>query len=394
MIKASLKPSPTSPEPQPEGRLDHGEKGRRRAPLGGLIGLAAALVAAGALLALSPDGNEPTPPQTRTVGETWPDARRADIPGTLPDGTAYNPAYFLDERTSVGTAPDASGGSVRLVLRAADGTIRELRRLPSAVGPQFAGFTRAGDDLAWAESATGKDGATKTTMWRVGVAAGGAPLQITDDTGDVVFFNSEYDMLIERGRLYWAAVAPGRDTATEVRSAPLTGGPVDVRTEPGAWALSGWPWLVSAGSGQSGPVRMRDLDSGREQAIDATANELVTCGPTWCRVLVLAGNGPARSELMRPDGADRQQVATGTATASIIDVAVLDRFEVLSEDSSSLAQAVGGQRLVLYDLKTKQTSTVADTAGMVLYRGGVLWWSTGDEGQTTAWHTLDLRSLS
>jgi hypothetical protein len=30
---------------------------------------------------------------------------------------------------------------------------------------------------------------------------------------------------------------------------------------------------------------------------------------------------------------------------------------------------------------------------MALCRGGVLWWSTGNN-EATVWHTLDLRSLS
>jgi hypothetical protein len=361
---------------------------RSRAPLGGVIALAAALAAAGTLLALSPSGSEPAgPAQIRTVDQVWPDAKRADIPGVLPDGAPYSPAYLVDAGTSVGTATDPGGRVLRLVLRDAAGVVRELRRLPVEGSPQYSGFTRAGDELAWAESVTTDDGAARTEMWIANVT-GGAPRKITGDTGDVVFFNSQYDMVIDAGRLYWVAVAPRQEQVTEVRSAPLAGGEVTVRTEPGAWALSAWPWLVSAGSGQSGPVELRDLGTGTVTTVAATAAELVTCSPAWCRVLVLAGNGPARIDLVRPDGADRRPIADGAATASVIDVALLDRFEVVSQGTDLTTQ-----RLLLHDLRSKETTVVADNAGMVLSRGGLLWWSTGDT-QTAEWHTLDLRSLA
>lgn len=361
---------------------------RSRAPLGGVIALAAALAAAGTLLALSPGGSEPAgPPQPRTVEQVWPDAKRASIPGVLPDGTPYSPAYLLDESTSIGTATDPRGTVLRLILRDAAGAVRELRRLPVGGSPQYSGFTRAGDEVAWAESVTTDFGAARTEMWIASVA-GGTPRKITGDTGDVVFFNSQYDMVIDANRLYWVAVAPGQEQVTEVRSVPLAGGEVTVRTEPGAWALSAWPWLVSAGSGQSGPVELRDLGTGKVTTVPAAATELVTCSPTWCRVLVLAGDGPSRIDLMRPDGTDRRPIADGAATASVIDVALLDRFEVLSQGTDLTTQ-----RLLLYDLRSKQSAIVAGSAGMVLCRGGLLWWSTG-AAQAPEWHTLDLRSLT
>jgi hypothetical protein len=376
----------------------------------GLTALAAALVAAGALLVGSPGEDAPPAGEAavRTAEQVWPDADRADVPGVLPDGSAYSPAYFLDARTSLGTAPDPGGTVLRLVLWGGDAQLRELRRLPVDTTPQFSGFVRAGggsagagsagagsagagsagagDRVAWAESVTEADGTARTRMWIADVASGGAPRQLTADTGDVVFFNSQYDMVIAKDRLYWTAVAPGAATATEVRSVPLAGGSVTVRTEPGAWALSAWPWLVSAGSGQSGPVQLRDLENGQVRDVNAAATELVTCAPAWCRVLVMAGDGPSRIDLMRPDGTDRRRVAGGAATASVIDVAVLDRFEVLSMSLSP----DGAQQLLLYDAKSGETAVVADGVSMVLYRGTVLWWSTGTTPGTTTWHTLDL----
>ncbi|RKR88771.1 hypothetical protein BDK92_3102 [Micromonospora pisi] len=357
-----------------------------------LVGLAAALAAGGVLLALPAATSDPAPgPKVSTFAEVWPDSQPVEIPASLPDGPAYSPVHFLDARTSVGTAPSPEGTDLRLVLRAADGAVRELRRLPIADAPQFIGFTRDGDQLAWAESTSGEDGVGRTELWTTNVASAGPARRLTTDTGAMVFMNSQYDMVIHSGRLYWAAAAPGEEPATEIRSVALAGGPVSVRTEQGAWSISAYPWLASAGAGASGPVLLRNLDQRKVIEVDATGSELVTCSPTWCRVLVLAADGPGRIELMRPDGTGRQRVAGGVATAAVIDVAVLDRFEVVTL-ADAQRTATDNQQLLLYDARDQRTVVVAEGSGLVLCRDGILWWSTGGS-DITAWHALDLRTL-
>lgn len=352
----------------------------------GLLGLVAALAAAGALLTQTPAGARSPKPPPAPVAAAWPQVKSATIPGTLPDGAAYTPVYFLDERASVGTALSPRGGGVRLVLRAADGAVRELRR---GTGRFYGGFTRDGDQLVWAESVTAKDGVTRTELWRAAVA-GGAARMITADTGWVSFENSDHDIVVAAGQLHWTASAR---SSTEIRSVPLGGGPVRVRTEPGAWALAAWPWLVSTGSAQRGPMRLLNLDTGQTTAVPAGDGDTPDqCGPAWCRLFALHGDDPVRSVLMRPDGSDRQTATDDGATAAIADVAVLDRFEVLAGDSSTLATAVGGARLLVYDLKTRQLVNVSEAASRVSYRGGVLWWSTSG-GDNTTWHSLDLRTV-
>ncbi|HEV7710436.1 MAG TPA: hypothetical protein VGP16_19730 [Asanoa sp.] len=362
---------------------------RRRPPLRGLVALVAALAAVGTLMVQPPNTAPPPKPQPPPVQAVWPQARRATVPGVLTDGAPYSPAYFLDEQTSAGTALDPAGKSVRLVLRAADGRVRVLRRLPVSAGPQYAGFNRVGGRLVWAESVTGEGGSVRTTLWQVDLSDG-APRQITGDTGQVVFLGSDYDIVAESGRLYWTARAPGSQAATEVRSVAIDGGPVEVRTQPGLWALSRWPWLASPSS--SGRARLRSIDTDRVVDVDAAGDVLDQCGPTWCRVYVLSGEDPVLSELMRPDGSERLRVADDGATASIVDVAPLDRFEVLSETSTALGAAVGGERLLVYDLNAKRSILVAEAATSVSYRSGVLWWSTNALGRLS-WHTLDLRTV-
>jgi hypothetical protein len=357
-------------------------------PVYGVLALVVALVAAWVLVARAPDRRRPARPLPPTAEVVWPHARRADVPGVLPDGASYHPVYFLDEGVSVGTASDVDTDAVRLVVRAADGAVRVLRRLPAVTAPRYAGFVRAGTRLVWAESVTGADGLTRTELWGLGLP-GGAPRRITADTGGVRFLGSEFDLVIASGRVYWTADAPGDRDATEVRSVPLGGGPVEVRDEPGTWTLSAWPWLASAGS--SGRAQVRRLDTAQVVTVDAGGDMLDKCGPTWCRVFVLAG-GAVRGELIRHDGSDRRRVTEDTATAPIADVAVLDRFEVLCGSTTALAAAVGGRRLLVYDIKAGQLVRAAEAAVSAFYRGGVLWWSTGAGGRT-AWHTLDLRTV-
>src|SRR6266540_1790937 len=86
-----------------------------------------ALVAAGAVLALSPVVRRPDAPAGRPApAEAWPHAQQATFRGTVPDGPAYQPVYFLDARTSVGTAPTPDGRRTRLLVRNGDGSIRTL----------------------------------------------------------------------------------------------------------------------------------------------------------------------------------------------------------------------------------------------------------------------------
>lgn len=378
----------TSPSPHP-GAGRH----RRAVPwrLSGLVALIVALGAAAVHMALPAPERAPDGPLT--LATAWPKARVVDSPALLTDGAVFTPLHYLDAATAVGTAPSQDRTAVRLLLRGADGTVRQLRSLPERLAPQFGGFVASGDDLVWAESTTSLDGRGVTQIQRASWRAPGAPAALTTDTGDAVFFNSQYDLVVADGAVHWVAAARTSTPVTEVRSVPLTGGTVTVRRVDGAYALSAWPWLVSAGSGQTGPVSLRDLRSGTTVAVAAQPTELVSCSATWCRVLVLSGGaGPARMELMRPDGVERQKVAAGQVSASVPDVAVLDRFEVLSQSGSD-GSPTSSQRLMLYDIAKRRTVPVATGVGTVQCRSGLLWWSTGDNEALT-WHTLDLHTLS
>jgi len=330
----------------------------------------------------------PVPPPPAPAAPISPTQRGQDpiiIPGVLPDGSPYTPLYVLPSGTSLGQAPNQDGSRLRLVERAADGKVRVLRQLPVANTPQYVGFTEAEGEIVWAESLAG-DREGRTEIWAVTPESKTAPRRVTADTGDVVFSNSEYDIVARNGRLHWLAVAT-RTGHTELRSVSLAGGAVTTRVVPGEWTLSAWPWLVSASA--SGPVRLRTVDTGRELTVPTRPTELVTCSPSWCRVLTHSDDGSTQLEVMRVDGSRRRPVAGDAVAVAVVDVALLDRFEVLSADTQATASR---SQLLIYDIATDRTVVIAERASTVQARGGMVWWSTSPS-KTSAWWVLNLRTL-
>ncbi|GIF16686.1 hypothetical protein [Actinoplanes teichomyceticus] len=346
--------------------------------------LLVALAAGGALLAGRADRPAPAPARSTdpvTVAGAWPHAQRADLPAALPDGSLFTPKLYLDAGTAIGTARTPGERSTRLLLRTA-GTLRELRRAHA----EFDNLAAAGDDVAWTE--TGERAATR--IWAVNRADGRAPRRLTADTGNAVFFGNQHDLVLAGGRVHWAA-APRRAGSTEIRSVALTGGPVAVRRFTGEWALTAWPWLTSAAGGPSGRTRLKDMTTGRTVEVPVSAGEQSECNPAWCRVLVSDGTGLVRIDVMRPDGSARRRVAGATSGAAVSDVAILDRFEILSETGPQ-SDLTGTAGLSVHDLASARTVTVTPAATSASARGGMLWWSTGSGG-ATAWHSLDLRTV-
>jgi len=355
-------------------------------PLRAVAALVVALAAGAALLVFAPDEPDPAPAARMGLAAAWPRAQRADLPGNLRDGPIYHPGLFIDARTSIGTAPSPDGTAERLLVRNADETVRELRRRPLPGNPEFGAFTISGDDLVWTESADG----TPLEIWTAKVA-GGPARRVTTDTGNAVFFGSQWDLVLADGQVHWAAAAPEGKQITEIRSVPLTGGKVTVREEPGTWALTAWPWLTNGGGDQSGTTVLRNLAANKDTPVRTTGPELITCSAAWCRVLVMNGDGLARIDLMHPDGSARRRVAGSAAGAAVPDVAVLDRFELLSETGPD-SDLTGTAGLLIYDLKTDRTVDISTAVDGVFSRNGVVWWATGDQ-DNLVWHTLDLRTV-
>lgn len=349
------------------------------------LGLVAALLASAALLALPAGGNaKPAAPVTAAVA--WPQAQRGTVQATLPDGAEYRPGLFLDARTSIGTAATPDDRFLRLVRVGTDGSVRQLRRLPRAQHPSYQALTVTGDVLAWVESTDGG----RLRLFAAGLTGTWAPRELTADLGRAEFYQSQYDLVIAEGRVHWVAAATG--DVTQIRSVALTGGPVRTRVEPGTWKLSAYPWLVDGVNASSGSTVLRDLSTGRDTPVRGARKRATTaCSPAWCRMASLTADGLSRIELMRPDGNGREWIAGDTAATVIVDVAPLDRFEVLSRIGPN-SELTGNNELIAVEIATRRTVEISPDAGSVSYRGGMLWWSTGNL-DAIVWHALDLRTI-
>ncbi|WP_422771374.1 hypothetical protein ACN28C_32930 [Plantactinospora sp. WMMC1484] len=361
---------------------------RRR--VSGSAALVVAVAAAGVLLWRPPPPEAgPAASLPPHAAEVWPNAQRASINASLPDGTVYHPTLFLDATASIGMAPEPGGAHLRLLYRAPGGQLRELRRLPNVDEPEFAAVAVEKGTVVWAESTIDASGRAHTELWSADLAGDRPVRRLTADTGQFLYLGSEYDLAIADGWLHWAAASPDQGTDTELRAVSLDGGPVTVKAQPGDWELSRWPYLISIGSG--GPIRLHNVVERQTTQVAANPDEVVTCSPSWCRLLVVPLQGQPQSLLIRPDGGDRQVVPPDTALPSVVDVAALDRFEVLTEGNADNPEQ-SSRVLYLYDITQRRTVEIARGVGTVQSRGGYLWWSTG-VGKETVWHTLDMRSI-
>jgi hypothetical protein len=346
------------------------------------LGLGTALLATGFLL-VAPTPQKPTGPPT--AAQVWPGAKRGVLAATLADGSAYTPSNFADALTSVGTAPTADGKDLRLLIRHNDGSVRQLRRLPMSSDPSYQSVTISGQQLVWAENTTGG----KLRLWAATLDGTRAPVQLTADMGAARFYESQYDMVIQAGRVYWAADDPAG--GTDIRSIALTGGAVTARAEAGTWQLSAWPWLVDGVASASGSTTLRNMLTGQDVAVAQVSRAVTNCSPTWCRAVSFGKDGYPRIQLMHPDGSARRQVATGEVETQIADVAVLDKYEVYGITGPD-ANLTGNAEILIYDIARKRTVELSPDASNIDFRNGVLWWSTGSQVSYLR-HALDLRTL-
>jgi hypothetical protein len=365
-----------------------------------MLALVVALLAAGRLLTLPEPAagqRSSAPAGAVTLAAAWPEARVSSQSGTLSDGTVFTPALYLDAQTVVGLAPAPGGTFVRVLVRTGAG-VTELRRVRADRYPRWSGFVAQGDTLVWAETTSrDEDTVVRTGIWRANWRTGGDARLLTTDTGDAIFFQSQYDLVIAEDRVHWVGVEFNKVAITQVRSVPLAGGRVDVRRVVGPYALTQWPWLTSVSNGQSIPVQLHNLKTGKRIKIPSGPAEVPKCGVSWCRVVVVGPTGMVRLDLVHPDGSARRRVAGAGTTPVLNDVALLDRFEPLAQDPPVPPgvdeAAVPARQLALYDISTGRTVVVHTDVATVAGHGGMLWWSQGREDAYT-WFALDLRGLT
>jgi hypothetical protein len=345
------------------------------------LGVGTALAVIGLLLAL------PTP--RRPAAAAGPAAGAFPIPAILPDGATYTPTLILDRTTSFGVATSSGGQRTDLVVVPATGPPRVLQSQSATEGGSFDGLGYTADQFYWMHTLSDSAGQAHVTLWTAR-RTGGPARQLSADIGAPVFYGSQYDVQPVGDRLYWAAAEAGHPDQTEVRSIPRDGGTVTVQVVSGAWAMSRWPWLVSAPSATGGPTRLHNLTTGQLVTVQAPPNKQVTCSPTWCRLIPDNAAQATETDLIRPDGSDLRLIGDASAAAIASDVALVDRFEVLMSIVNSTGRVVIS-KVTLYDIARRRSVLIAPAATNAGARGDFLWWSTGDN-ETLAWHGLDLRT--
>jgi hypothetical protein len=367
------------------------------------VTLGAALLAAGVALslpnpapALAPSTVQPTPTSVVISGpvglaEVWPSARAFTVDGTLSSGESFYPVVFVDESTIVGLARTADNTMVRLVVRHGAAAPRVLRVLPIADQSAVATVLVSGTDVFWTETSENDDGQPLTAVWRAGLETGTAR-RLSLEASALTYFGSKYDLQLAGGRLYWAAYAQhGR---SEIRSIPVEGGAVAVRTFDRAYGMTAYPWITSSAGGiAKGDVDMVNLLTGQHVIVPASPNQILSGSPTWCRVTTLPDQAGDQVVTLKHRDGTHAVTLTAHTTPVNTDVALLDRFEV-TESASNPSSANSAQRIWLYDLASGRQALLGEsTTGLAESSGGFLWWSTGDN-EATVFHVVDLRQLT
>jgi hypothetical protein len=342
-----------------------------------------ALLASAVLLVL-PAAVKPAAPLPAAMDLAWPNAKHAALAATLSDGTPYEPHLFLTADTSVGTAPSRDRKSARLLERRPDGTVVVIRQVSQRGYPSFSAITAAGDTLVWVE----RRAEGPVSVWTSSLRRP-APRLLTADAGDVESDQSAYDLVIAAGQAYWTTA--GAAGITQVRSVALTGGPVTVRAEPGDWRLSVWPYLVNGVVSSVGTTMLRDVLSGQDRPVQTTSRSITRCSPTWCEVSLVGKDGDQSVELMRPDGSHRERIGGDDMAGAISDPVVLDRFEIMAQIGAN-TQLTNHVQLMAYELATHRQVVISPDAFDIVYRAGVLWWSTGTDDNFIR-HAVDLRTV-
>jgi hypothetical protein len=361
------------------------------------LAVGSALVVIGLLLGLPPPKRPApaatqSPPAGPTLASVWPDAKPFPIPATFPDGSAYTPGLIVDPTTSIGTVARPDGQHIDLAEVPATGAPRILQTQLVTDGGSFDGITATPGSLYWMHTLSDGTGQAHTTLWTA-PRSGGPARQLSGDVGTPGFYGSGNDVQATGDRLYWTATRPDQPDRTELRSIPLAGGTVAVKPLDGAWAMSTWPWLVTAPRAAGRQTRLMNVATGQLIEVHAPANKLLTCTPAWCRMIPDNALGPTQTALIRPDGSDLRIIGDADTAAVGGDVAVLGRFELLMTvlNQNSTSQVVVS-KLAVYDIARRQTVLVCPASTDAAARGNYLWWSTGNN-ETLAWQGVDLRTL-
>jgi hypothetical protein len=340
----------------------------------------------------SPPPEVPAAAGPARLADAWPSATVTTFPGEMPGGYTFRPLLMVSGTLALGVATGPDFSTSQLVLRSTEDRIRVLRTYLGRDRPAVVGEAVAGRDLFWLETGAGPDGQRETVLWRAPVDDGDA-VALARDASDVLYYDTTYDLQIVDGTVVWASagVATGTGQSGEIRTVPVGGGPVSVRSLDRLYALTAWPWVTTPTSTAHASAELLNLTTGERRVAPAGPNEILSCSPAWCRVTTLLNRGQTITvDMQHFDGTARRRVGGPTLMPINSDVALVDRFEVLGSVGPAAATS---QQLWLHDLTTERLVLVAEAPSPTIgSRGTFLWWSTGDSEATT-WHVVDLIDL-
>jgi hypothetical protein len=316
-------------------------------PLRGLADLVAGLAVVAVALAL-PAPKSPTRPGVATgpapstaagggatmIADIWPQAKPVAVSATQPDGRKFTPLLVLDRDTTLGRLTSDETVARELVLRTPTG-MRALQSGGALDTTDVVATASTSSALFWMRVTADSGGNGRYSIWSANLD-GTAVRTVTTDVGSFAPYDAEYDLQVADGRLYWVAARNPTTRAVDLRSVPITGGPVSRQPLEGGIAMSAWPWAVTASTNPGG-------------------------------------------------GADLTNVVTGArrhATAGFVVIAAAGQTTLNGVNT----------RLSLYDLTTNRTILVSPAATDAGSRNGYLWWSDG-VGESLTWHIFDLHNL-
>ncbi|RBQ14383.1 hypothetical protein DP939_41245 [Spongiactinospora rosea] len=336
------------------GRVEDGYRRRRRRGTALYAAAAVVVLTAGGTYAVNgvaprdPEiAERPVPAVTPTatsapdkvfppIEKVWPDAVHS-IPATLPNGRAFRPEAFLDDRTILARTLKDGHADKMDGLWAYDIGSRTAKRLVAVTPPPRTTVTASvisagGGRLAW-WTARKVESRPVVDIWTA-PASGGAQRKVA--TFGTVPHYGGIDMEIVGDKAVWSPWG-----GSGVYEVPLTGG--RPKPVPGAMAhytLLVWPW---AGVPRPDALKRSSIVAfstlvnleTRRRLGRATAPKGAFCAATWCVL--------DRSAFRRDDGTERP--LPGRIDSNGVE---LDRFVTLLQSADK--GRLRGQ--VLYDLST------------------------------------------
>ncbi|MEV0231990.1 hypothetical protein [Nonomuraea sp. NPDC050786] len=340
LLRETLADMSREEEPPPPGRFLPGQPARRRVWRPVLVAAGVAVLIAATTVVIqrtapekkdgpvAADTSRPVP-----VSKLWPRATHV-LPQKLPNGLAYRPEAFLDERTLL--ARTGKGDTVWWSYDVRSGTVK---RLVAFVPPPRTDYTSSvvvgSGRLVWY---TVSWGTVKGLLdiWTAPVT-GGTARKVTSIRQTMKYGDIDL-MTVVGDKVVWSRGIEGG-----LYRAPLSGG--DPARIPGTkrYHLLQWPW---AGISGARPDELPDSRFTFQRLVNVLTGErrdartgTASCSLTWCV--------NHQAQALRRDGSGRRTLPANPLPPG---PPALDRFIVLRQSSSR-----ADNRLYLYDLKTHRT---------------------------------------